>query len=200
MKWQKLISTTLHPIVMPTIGLLLFFLVSDLRMNQEQKLVIFSIIFIATYIIPLLLLIFLKGFGLIKSYQVSTISERKIPLFLMTTLFFFLGKMLMNLPMIRDFALLFYGTTISLILVYFLFIFKIKSSLHLLSMGSTISFFLLIDTFNHRAILFSMTILLFVLSGLLARARLDLKAHTTHEIYIGFFIGFIGQIAAFSFL
>ncbi|CAL2102794.1 conserved membrane protein of unknown function [Tenacibaculum sp. 190130A14a] len=200
MNWQKLISTVLHPIVMPTIGLLLFLLISDLRLNQEQKLVIFSIVFIATYIIPLLLLILLKGFGLIKSYQVSTINERKIPLFLMTVLFFSLGKMLMGLPMIRDFALLFYGTMISLIIVYFLFLFKIKSSLHLLSMGASISFFLLIDAFNQRSIIFSIVVLLFVLSGILGRARLDLKAHTVPEIYIGFFLGFIGQVIAFSFL
>lgn len=200
MKWQKIISTILHPIVLPTIGLLLYLLLIDVNINRQQQLIIFSIIFVATYIIPLLLLLFLKGFGVITSFQLSTIKERKIPLFLMTALFFSLGKMFMALPLVRELGLLFYGTTISLILVYFLFLFKIKSSLHILSLASTISFFLLIDLFNHRIVLFSLISVLFVLTGILAKARLDLKAHTAQEVYIGFCIGFLGPLISFTFL
>jgi len=39
--------------------------------------------------------------------------------------------------------------------------------------------------------------LLFLLSGLIASARLHLKAHTEKEVYIGFFIGFISPIVLF---
>ena len=199
MSWQKLISTVLHPIVMPTIGLLLFFLLTNYHIQRQQQLAILGIIFTATYIIPILLLIFLKNFGLIKSYQVSSIKERKIPLVFMISLFYLLGSTLKSLPFIREFSYLFFGTAISMFIIYFLFILKIKSSLHLLSFGSAICFFLLIDSIQNP-LLFITIAILFILSGFLAKARLDLKAHSPQEVYLGFFIGFIGQLAAFYLL
>ena len=199
MKWQKLISTILHPVVTPTIGILLFFIINNFKLNKNQQLLILSIVFIATYVIPILLLVILKSLGLIKSFKVKTIKERKIPLIFMTALFILLGKAFLNILIIRDFSLLFFGTALALTIVYFLFKFRLKSSLHLLSMGSATAFFLTLSielNYNPK-ILIS---ILFLLSGFLAKARLDLKAHTFKEVFLGFFIGFFSQFITYYLL
>jgi hypothetical protein len=67
MRFYKLISTILHPIVIPTIGVMLYFLLIPNSLLQNQKLTILSLVFGVSYIIPLLILIFLKKTRIIKN-------------------------------------------------------------------------------------------------------------------------------------
>ncbi len=196
MRSHKLISTFLHPVVMPTVGVLLYFIFSDFRFSKQQKLTLLGIIFTATYVIPIILLIVLKAIGSIKNYKVETIEERKIPLIFMIVLFFFIGKTLNQTHVTREISFLFYGTSIGLCLAYLIFITKIKTSLHLLSMGSAVGFFLLFQQI-HTANILPLIIILIILSGVLASSRLYLKAHTPKEVYLGFFTGVVCQFLAF---
>lgn len=188
MRFYKLISVLLHPIVVPTVGVILYFLIVPTRFIKSQKLVILGLIFVATYFVPLLVLIILKALGKIKSYQVSSIQERKLPLAFMIVLFYLLGNSLYNIAQIRDIGILFYATSCGLMLVYILFLFMLKTSLHLLSLGIALGFFLLMSTFYSVSFL-AIILVLLLLSGLLGSARLYLKAHTPKEVYIGFIIG-----------
>lgn len=197
MRWHKFISAVLHPVVMPTIGVLLYYILTPLDTSKNQQYALLSIVFISTYIIPLLLLLLLKTLGFIKSFQLKTIEERKIPLFFMISLFFILGKVFFNSSVsTRDISYLFYGTSLALIIVYFIFFLNIKTSLHLISMGSAIGFFLVFQQIYPISIL-PIIALLTVLSGLLASSRLYLKAHKPNEVYLGFFIGIVSQLFTF---
>lgn len=196
MYWHKFISTILHPIVMPTAGILLYFILSPLNISEKQQYAALSIVFICTYIVPLLLLGFLKTTGYIKTHQVKTIKERKAPVFFMILLFILLGKMFFNTFLSRDIGFLFYGTALALIFVYFIFFFKIKTSLHMLSIGGFIGFFLIFQQSYNYAIL-PIIIVLILLAGLLGASRLYLKAHTSLEVYLGFFVGLISQFLMF---
>ena len=111
----------------------------------------------------------------------------------MTVLFFFLGTTAKDYIVLRDFTILFYGTSISLLIIYILFITKIKSSLHLVAFGNAIAFFLWL---SHLYIMSLMPIImvLILFAGLLASSRLYLKAHKPREVYIGFFIGFFSVL------
>ncbi|CAM1342653.1 hypothetical protein [Tenacibaculum aestuarii] len=199
MRWHKFISTILHPIVMPTIGILLYFIFSPITLNKQQQFTVVSVVFVATYLIPLLLLVFLKSIGYIKSFRVHSISERKLPVFLMMTLFMFLGKLFANMSIVKDLSYLFYGTVFGLGFIYILFPFKIKGSLHLLSMGIAVGYFLLFKQLQAVYIL-PIVITLILFSGLLANSRLQLKAHTVKEVYIGFFIGLFSPFIAYYIL
>lgn len=193
MRWHRFISTILHPIVMPTIGVLLYFTLTPIKLLSYQKYTLLGVVFVATYIIPLLLLLFLKSIGYIKNFKVETIEERKIPLFFMIALFFVLGKTFFNLTVTRELSYLFYGTTLAMAIVYIIFSLKIKTSLHILSMGSAVGFFLVFQKMYGISILPVVAILI-VFSGLLASSRLYLKAHTPKEVYLGFFVGLVSQL------
>ncbi len=199
MKLHKFISAILHPIVMPTIGIFLYFLLSPIRLNKDQKLTVLAIVFIATYIIPLLLLVFLKSVGYIKSYQVFSIKERKVPLFFMITLLFFLAELFRKLTIVKDLSYLFYGIVLGLIITYLLFFTKLKSSLHLLSIGGAVGYFIIFQQI-HDVNIMPVIIIFILLSGILGSSRLYLKAHTPREVYTGFFIGFLCQFAVYYLL
>ena len=145
---------------------------------------------------PVLLLLFLRNFGFIKDFQVSTIKERRFPVIFMIFLLYFLGNTIIQIPTIRNLGILFYGTSLSLTCIYVLFSVKLKSSLHLVSMGNMIGFFLIMTNINSLSML-PIIILLILLSGILASSRLYLKAHTPVELLIGFSLGIVCQFILF---
>ncbi|MDG1423385.1 MAG: hypothetical protein P8P78_06390 [Flavobacteriaceae bacterium] len=196
MKLHKFISTILHPTVLPTVGAFLYFIFVTQTFEKRLQLIVLGLIFVLTYIVPILLLFFLKNFGFIKDFQVSTIKERRVPVIFMILILYFLGNTIIQIPMIRNLGILFYGTSLSLICIYVLFSIKLKSSLHLVSMGNMLGFFLIMTNVNNLSILFIIILLIF-LSGILASSRLYLKAHTPIELLIGFFLGFISQFLLF---
>ncbi len=185
--------------MIPTIGVLLFLALTPDLIKKERQYLLISIVFFSTYIIPLISLVILKALGLINSFQVSSIKERKIPIFLMLIIFYTLGKLLINISVFKSLGVLFYGTNLSLIVIYFLFFFKIKTSLHIVSMSSALGFFLIYGTLNSIAIL-PIASLLILLTGVLASSRLHLKAHKPKEVYLAFFLGLISQYAAYILL
>lgn len=196
MRFQKVISTVLHPIVIPTLGVLIYFIFVAQNINQKQQLLLLALVFGITYVIPVLTLIVLKSLGIIRDFQVTTIRERRMPVLLMMLLFYLLGNQLAGITFLRDLGLMFYGTSVSLLFVYLFFAFRLKTSLHLLSMGSAIGFFLVI-TNTYSLSLMPIIMVFILLSGLLASSRLYLNAHDSKEVFIGFSLGFICQILIF---
>lgn len=189
----------LHPIVIPTIGVLLFLIITPIEIKKERQYLLISIVFFSTYIVPLISLIFLKALGFIDSFQVASIKERKIPLFIMLFIFYLLGKNLINISDFKELGMLFFGTNISLAIIYLLFAVKVKSSLHIMSLSSALGFFLIYGNIYSISTI-PISIVIILLTGLLASARLQLKAHNTKEVYLGFVIGLLGQFIAYNIL
>jgi hypothetical protein len=181
---------------MPTIGMFLFLALYPEPILKEKQYVLLLIVFFSTYIIPLVVLLVLKKLALIDSLKVATIKERKIPLFLMLIIFYVLGKLLYAIPNFKELGLLFFGTDLALILIYFLFFFNIKASLHVMSISSAMAFFLIFGSIYSLPIL-PIIMVFFLLTGILASARLHLKAHTESEIYIGLVLGIVCQFTVF---
>ena len=196
MKFYKFISTILHPIVLPTLGVFLYFVFVSQSFEKRLQLIVLGLVFALTYVVPVLLLLFLRNFGFIKDFQVSTIKERRFPVIFMIFLLYFLGNTIIQIPTIRNLGILFYGTSLSLTCIYLLFSVKLKSSLHLVSMGNMIGFFLIMTNINSLSML-PIIILLVLLSGILASSRLYLKAHTPVELLIGFSLGIVCQFILF---
>lgn len=199
MKFYKFISIILTPIVTPTIGVLLYFIFLPNIFSSKQTLAVLGLIFTTTYLIPLLTLLLFKRLKLIKSLKAESIRERKTPLGIIIVLFYLLANTLNGIPNLSDLGLLFYATTLGLVFIYILLVFKVKISMHLVSLGIITGFFFVIDSLYPRN-LGVVLIVAFLLSGLLASARLHLKAHKQTGVYLGFVIGFISPIIVFYFL
>ncbi len=185
--------------MIPTIGVLLFLALTPDVISKERQYLLLSIVFFSTYIVPVISLAILKAMGVIHSFQVESIKERKVPLFLMLFVFYVLGRILINIPVFKDLGVLFYGTNLALIVIYILFFFNIKASLHVVSMSSALGFFLIYGVINSISIL-PIAIIMILLTGLLASSRLHLKAHKPLEIYLAFFLGITTQYLGFILL
>ena len=108
-KFSKFISYFFHPINFPIIGTLLFFLFIPKFIFKPQEYTILIVIFIGTYIFPLLLLALLKRFGMINSYHMITIEERKFPTLLFISISFIIGNWLYKSSIVNLLALFFIG-------------------------------------------------------------------------------------------
>lgn len=199
MRFYKLISLILHPAVLPTIGVLLYFIFIPKMLDQKQEFYILGLVFVVTYIIPIIVLFLLKSLGFIKNFYLISLRERKIPVLLMIFLFFLLGKIFTISSITYDLGVLFYASSLGLLFVNIIFIWKIKISLHLIGMGNMLGFlFILNYQYGIKALPAIMIIIL--LSGILASARIQLKAHIPKEVYLGFFLGIISQFVMFYIL
>lgn len=166
---------------------------------SKQKLAILVLVFVITYLIPLITLLILKKIRLVKSFELKSIKERKLPLAIMIVLFYLLSNTISNIPNLIDLEMLFLAASLGLSVIYFLFYFKVKASIHLFSFGLSVSFFMVLSHKYSQSFVIIIAIIL-LLSGILASARLHLKAHKSNEIYIGFFLGLLSVWLVYLFL
>ncbi len=190
--FYKAISYIFHPVIFSIVSTLLYFIILPSHITKQSEHSILIIVFLSTYIVPLLLLLFMKRFKMIESYHLESIAERKFPVLFMMVIFIFLGRTLLLTEAVDLLAYSFFACALTLLFVYVLFFINIKTSLHTLSVAGLIGFICVIS-YNYKLNLLMPIIGLFLLFGIIATARLKLKAHKTKEIYLGFLIGFLSQ-------
>ncbi len=182
----------MHPVFLPTIATFIYLWVLPQPLIFAQKSLVFFMVFGATCVVPLLTLYLLKLVGSIKTLQVETIKERKLPVLIMIVNYLFLAQVLQEIWQLRELTILIYATAIGLIVTSCLFYVKTKLSLHMLGMAGVLAFALLYGVSYQYA---NKTIaLLILLLGILGTARLELKAHNVKEITLGFSFGLLTPI------
>ena len=196
MKFSKFISYFFHPINFPIIGTILFFLFIPKFIFKPQEYIIITVIFIGTYIFPILLLWLLKRFEMIKSYHMVTIEERKFPLLLFISISFIIGHWLYKSAIVDILSLFFFGYGLGLICISLFLYLKIKISLHTLAISGLIGFLIYFSYF-YKINLIRILATLFVLVGLVASARLRLRAHQLNEVILGGIIGLSAQFLVY---
>ena len=188
--FYKIISFIFHPIFFSSIGTIFYFLISPQYIPDKYKKIIISVIFISTYVLPLILLIILKKLKLIQSFKLKTIEERKFPILFLIVLTFMLGKMLLSTKIVSLLGISFYGGTMALITVFLLFSFHIKTSLHTLGIGSLIGL-TIVMSIEYQINLTLLIAIFTLIFGLIATSRLKLNAHQPKEVYLGVISQFI---------
>lgn len=126
MRLLRFIAVLLHPIVIPTLVTLCYFLMVPIYFASEQKLAVITLIFLTTYLIPVLFVFLFKRLGVLTNYNRISLNERKSPVLVMLVLFFMIGKTLFVIPNFRDLGALYYSSAAALAFVYFLSFFELK--------------------------------------------------------------------------
>jgi membrane-associated phospholipid phosphatase len=196
MKFAKLISYFFHPINFSIIGAILYFILIPRYIFKPLEHNILIVIFIGTYLFPVLLLFIMKKFKMIQSYQIANIEERKFPTLLFIGISLIIWNWLQKTNLVDLLSLFYLGYAICLLLSYILLNFNHKISLHMAAVGGLIGF-ILYFSFFYEINLLLLIIALFIISGIIASARLRLNAHTFSEVFIGFILGVISQIITF---
>ncbi len=176
---------------MPFVGVLFMLFFDEyyyLQTSPTNKLYILGFIFLVTFLLPFLIAILLQSIGQIRSLEMYSKEERKLPIlitaFIYTALFFMIAR-INGFDRIRIFLL---ATTIALIISGFITNYY-KISIHMLGVGGIVGLVAYMSTYS----LFNLMPLLaasIVFSGLVGVARIRLKAHTPAQVYSGFALGF----------
>ena len=195
---SQLISYIFHPLFVPLAGTVSYFLITPKYTPLEMRSGNILPIFILTIIIPILSFFILKNLGVVRSVFLEKAEERKYPLMISLILLFMI--LLKVIPDNYSIELYFFflgliaSSSTCLLLLYIPF----KTSLHMMGMGSILMFLISLSFHFERNILIAISFMIFA-SGLVASARLFLKAHTTSALLLGFLVGAVSQLLTLKF-
>lgn len=194
------ISVLFHPLLMATYGcLVIFFVIQNTIFDYLTpfgvKWRITLIVFLFSFVFPILNIYILYKLKRIPSFTLSEQSERTFP-YLMTAAFYFgLFYLLLDLniwPTVKLFVL---GGGIAILLVALINT-KYKISAHLTGAGGLLGALISLS----YLLKFDMTVyymIVILLAGLLGSARLQLHEHKPSQLYTGFALGLLVQTSLF---
>lgn len=186
----NIISYIFHPLLIPTYVLILFFNMSiyySYVIPEYSKIRIIGLVFITTFLFPLIInLIFLKH-RLIPSLQMKMREDRVLP-FIVTAVFYYMTYHIIKQLYLPDFYNLYLLGATLLVLIALIINFFCKISLHMLAIGGMTGIFLGLSLKLMLGIPYIIISIIFV-SGLIGFARLKLKQHKASEVYSGYFVG-----------
>lgn len=190
----KTFSFLLHPLFMPTYGILIMFQAGSVAaiLPWEVKQYVLMVVVANTLVLPMLLLpIFVKR-RMAKDYNFSDKKERMLPLLftfiLYAVTFYFIGGV--SLPsIIKGFLL---GSTIAVLLTFVVNFFW-KVSIHMVGIGGLMGMIFLVILKLLSSIV-GFLLVGFLFSGVIGTSRLYLGEHNLKQIAGGYALGMITMI------
>jgi len=188
--FSKFLSYVLHPLLMPFYAVALVMSLNTYiaySISPQLQRIIITLVFVTTGLLPILTALFLLQKGMIRSLEMNSIEERRIPFISTAVLYLICYYLLNKLPVPRMLGLMVLGATISIFLAWLLS-FRWKISIHMIGIGGlTGMLFGVSQVLNAELIMIILATIL--IAGMLGTARLLLGAHSPSQVYTGFFLG-----------
>ena len=185
----RLVSYLFHPLLMPTLGLLLILNSGTYisLLDPAVKRAILFVMALGTLIFPLLLIPVLYYRNLIASLQDATREERLMPQMIILILYVITLVYFIRLPVSKLIQAYILSATILLFLVLLISL-KFKICSHMTALGGItgliLSLILLFETPLQGVLMIS-----FIAAGITGTARLSLGIQRPVEIYSGYLLG-----------
>jgi hypothetical protein len=193
---SKIISIIFHPLLMPSYALLIVFNSGTHYsfIPVEAKKLIYVLVILTTIVVPVSIIPFLIHLKRVSDFSMQKGKERFIPLLVTTISYFFSFQLLhkISLSTLGFIEMMVLGSAI-LVLLCMLISLKWKISAHLIGMGGLLGAMFLYALFFIADFTYTL-ILISLVTGLVAYARLNLQAHKPSQIYAGFLTGFSGML------
>lgn len=193
-KVASIISYVLHPLLMSTYLFMILVLIAPhailpIGFGLSGSIVLVSLIFITTFIIPVLSLFILKMSGSISSFSLEKREERLTPMVYTGVMYAVTTYLFTTKVELGEMISVFLGISTLLILLTVLITTVWKISLHAIGIGGLVGFMI---GLNQRSSFFHFELILpglFILAALVLSARLKLNAHSPNQVYAGFVLG-----------
>lgn len=199
--FAQVVSYVFHPVFMPTlVAVMLFILAPTSFIGFTPEVIQMRIvqIIVLTAFFPLIFIGLLKALGFIQSIHMHDAKDRIIPLMGIMVFYFWAYHVFKNIdtPFILRVLLLgcFWG-----VIVLFLVNIFFKASMHTTAAGGVLGLVFVLTMISpvSMAVPLFMTI---IVAGLIGTARLLIGTHRPAEIWTGYALGIIIQLAAFWYL
>lgn len=201
MSWMaKGISYVCHPIFMPLVVAIVLARVSPqlfAHIATGQLNMWFLSIGITGVFFPLVSILLMKQLGFIQSLHMHEAKERTAPLMATMIFYFWLSHVFNSIPKVEVpliYKVLFLGNLWGVILVFIINIFT-KVSMHTSAAGGLIGILIVLGIVSVAPVWWVL-IPGMAIAALIGYARWMLKAHQSGDIFLGYIIGIIVQIAA----
>ena len=194
----KLASYLFHPVWMPFLGSLLYFLFIPRFFPEDIVKAKLLAIAIITIFIPIVFYFLLKNLGKANNVFLRNVAERRWPLFFFSLLCFMVLYQILNVYNYPALYFYFVGILSSTLIAYLLTFLKLKVSLHMMGIGGLLMFFAAFCIYFHLYFIYTICFLI-IATGLTASSRLYYKAHTQWELFLGLIIGIAPQIVVLNF-
>lgn len=196
----KLITLFFHPFSFLLLGVFLLFNTNtyiNFSYTGELKLMVYLVLLVNTMIVPVLFAWFLFSKGYVTSILMDDVNDRKLIYFFtfllyLITLFVLSG---FNVPSaIYKYA---FGATLTVGILFVFALIKKKLSAHLSALGGLAGAMAMLSIKLHTDFM-ALVCVVILLAGIVAMARIHLKAHSESEVYWGFLTGFVAQVLIFT--
>ncbi|MEL7001628.1 MAG: hypothetical protein AAFN93_02710 [Bacteroidota bacterium] len=195
----EIISYVFHPMLMCTIlvGLLYLFAPTIISpLDQSSILYVLSIIFLLTYIIPILSIGVLKITSSISSMKLENRKERLTP-FIFISAYYGLTTYMFVVRLGLDGVIMVIFSTITLLIILLTIITTFfKISVHSAGIWGLLGFLVAINYKFPDSQLFWPILVVLILAGLVNASRLMLNAHSPKEVSLGSMLGLVLSVAA----
>lgn len=195
---SKLISYLIHPLLVPTIGTVFYFMVTPKYSPSELILGNLIPIFILTALIPLGSLLILNQFGMTRSRLLLTSEERIYPLLIFLALLLLILLRVIPNNFTVELYYFFMGIALSVTSCLLLALMGKVVSLHMVGIG-TLLMFIVVLSFHFEKNIIAAISLCTLCTGLLASARLYLNRHGRAAVLTGWLIGLVSQLILIRF-
>lgn len=188
-KLANFFSIITHPILLPTWLLLIITeigLFKTLSINASMCIIIVSAI---TFVIPTIIILFLKKFKVIKTLTMERRDDRVIPILIMATSLYITSRFFNGIYVLGIYNFYLICSTLLCMIVFWVNLFW-KISLHSIGWGGFVGI-LFIYTTILAEIFLPYFIISIIVAGIVCSARLYLKSHDSAQIYVGFITGFM---------
>lgn len=195
---SQVLTYLFHPLLIPVYGTLFYFQVtpkySPLSLQSGNILPVF----ILTVIIPIVSMLILKNLGLIRSQLMLRSEERIYPLLIMVLLLLMVLLRVIPNHYTPEVYFFFLGLVIASTACLMITLVGSIVSLHMAGIGSLLGYMVLLSLHFEKNIVVAIS-LCTLCSGLIAMARLYLRAHGRASVLAGWLIGLFSQLLLVQF-
>ena len=193
----KAASYIFHPLLMPLLGTILYYIVTPRYVEPEMLRAKLLAIAIITIFIPIVVFFLLKNIRVVETIYLHDVKERKFPLMIQCILFLLIIKMVFDPYDDREMYYFFVGLLFSAFSALVMVFFRLKVSLHQMGVAGILMFLVGLSAHFKINLLVSISFFLFV-NGWVASSRLNNEAHTYPELGVGFLLGALPQLILFN--
>ncbi len=194
----RIASYLFHPILMPLLGTVIYYLITPRFIETEIIEVKVSAIIIITVLIPIITFFLLKNLTVVDSIKLKDVRERKFPLMIQTLLILLIIKMVFSAYETPELFYFFVGVLFSTLTALVLVFFSFKISLHQMGIAGVTMFLIALSVHFKLNFLFGIGFFFFC-NGWVASSRLHKNSHNYPELIAGFFLGIIPQVIMLNF-
>ena len=187
------ISFIFHPLLMPMLGVVLFFYTSPRHLPEQIVKAKLISIFLLTIVFPILIFYFLKATKQARTIYLQSYKERIAPLIINCGVLIYIVLIIFPITEFIEVHYFFVAILFSNLSCLILAVLKFKASIHMIASAGILMFIIAISI-HYSINLNPLIAFAFLLIGAIASSRLHMNAHTYPELIIGFFVGLLPQL------